>query len=47
MAFFSPDATELAQTVDAQPRTKPRRAGLELLAGDQRSWSALFPVHMT
>ena len=46
-AFFSPAAAELARTVDARPCTKPRRAELELLAGDQRSWPALFPLHLT
>ena len=43
---FSPAAAELARTVDASPCAKPRRVGLELLAGDQRFWSTRFPARM-
>ncbi len=42
-AYFSPAAKNVAQAFDAQPCEKPARAGLGLLAGDQGSWSALFP----
>ena len=43
MAYFSPAAGEVARAFDAQPCPKPVRAGLGLLAGDERAWSALFP----
>jgi len=42
VAYFSPAAQALAQTFDAQPCVKPVRMGLDLLAGDERSWSVLF-----
>ena len=42
MAYFSPATKEIAQALDAQPCEKPSRAGLGLLAGDERSWSVLF-----
>lgn len=43
IAYFSPAARKVAEAFDAQPCEKPARAGLGLLAGDQRSWSELFP----
>lgn len=43
IAYFSPAAVDLAKVFDAQPCNKPLRAGLSLLAGDERSWSVLFP----
>ncbi|MDM7911752.1 MAG: hypothetical protein QUS09_01505, partial [Methanotrichaceae archaeon] len=43
MAYFSPAAADVAETFDAEPCVKPARAGLGLLAGDERSWSVLFP----
>ncbi len=43
MVFFSPTAAGVAQAFDARPCNKPARAGLTLLAGDERAWSALFP----
>lgn len=43
MAYFSPAAAALAETFDAEPCAKPVRTGLGLLAGDERSWSVLFP----
>jgi|SRR5687768_1184465 len=43
MAYFSPAAKEVAEAVDAQACQKPSRAGLGLLAGDEGSWSVLFP----
>jgi hypothetical protein len=46
-AFFSPASAELARTFDAPPCARPGRVGLELLAGDQRSWCVLFPAHAT
>jgi len=42
-AYFSPAAAEIAKAFDAQPCGKPSRAGLGLLAGDELSWSVLFP----
>ena len=43
IAYFSPAAKEVAKTFDAQPCEKPSGAGLGLLAGDEISWSVLFP----
>jgi hypothetical protein len=43
IAYFSPSAREVADTFDAEPCEKPARTGLDLLAGDDRSWSVLFP----
>lgn len=43
MAYFSPAAVYVAEEFDAQPCEKPERPGLGLLAGDERSWSVLFP----
>jgi len=43
MAYFSPAAKELAKAFDAQSCDRPSRMGLDLLAGDEHSWSALFP----
>jgi hypothetical protein len=43
IAYFSPAAKDVAKAFDAQPCGKPARAGLGLLAGDELSWSALFP----
>jgi hypothetical protein len=42
-AYFSPAAAAAAQALDAEPCEKPVRAGLGLLAGDERAWSVLFP----
>ena len=42
IAYFSPAALELAKAFDARPCGKPSRTGLELLAGDQQTWSVLF-----
>ena len=42
MAYFSPAAVEVAKAFDASPCTKPVRAGLGLLAGDEQAWSVLF-----
>jgi hypothetical protein len=47
MAYFSPAAKDVARAFDAQPCEKPSRAGLGLLAGDERSWSVLFPENMS
>jgi len=41
--YFSPVAGEIARIFDAQPCERPPRQGLDLLAGDQRCWSILFP----
>lgn len=43
MAYFSPTAWEIAIAFDAIPCEKPARAGLGLLAGDERAWPMLFP----
>jgi len=43
IAYFSPAASQIAQEFDAEPCEKPVRAGLALLAGDERSWTTLFP----
>jgi len=43
IAYFSPAAKEVARAFHAQPCERPSRAGLGLLAGDETSWSALFP----
>jgi hypothetical protein len=43
IAYFSPAAVEVAKAFDAQPCEKPARAGLGLLAGDERAWAVLFP----
>jgi hypothetical protein len=43
MAYFSPAAAKVATVFDAQPCEKPERAGLSLLAGEEGSWSELFP----
>ena len=43
IAYFSPAAVRVAEVFDAQPCGKPARTGLGLLAGDERSWSVLFP----
>ncbi len=42
-AYFSPAAAALAESFDAEPCAKPARAGLGLLAGDERVWVILFP----
>lgn len=42
-AYFSPAAAAVAKAFDAEPCVKPVRAGLGLLAGDERSWAVLFP----
>jgi transcriptional regulator len=41
--YFPPRLAELARRFDARPCAQPPRAGLELLAGDGRCWTALFP----
>ncbi len=43
IAYFSPAAREVANAFDAEPCEKPERTGLGLLAGDERSWTVLFP----
>ena len=43
IAYFPPAAVQVAKAFDAQPCEKPARAGLGLLAGDEHSWSVLFP----
>ena len=42
-AYFSPAASTVAKSVDAQQCEKPLRFELGLLAGSKDSWSALFP----
>ena len=43
MAYFSPASWEVANAFDAEPCERPARAGLNLLAGAEDSWSVLFP----
>lgn len=43
IAYFSPAAAQIAKMFGAEPCEKPARAGLGLLAGDETSWSVLFP----
>lgn len=43
IAYFSPAASELAKAFKARPCPRPSRSGLGLLAGDEQSWSTLFP----
>ena len=43
IAYFSPAAKKVADALDAQPCEKPDSTGLSLLAGDEASWSLLFP----
>jgi len=43
IAYFSPATTEVAEAFEARPCEKPSRAGLGLLAGEELSWSVLFP----
>lgn len=43
IAYFSPGAREVAMAFDAEPCEKPARAGLGLMAGDDRAWRVLFP----
>lgn len=42
IAYFSPAAQDVAEQFGASPCAPPERAGLELLAGDETCWSALF-----
>jgi len=42
-AFFSPACGTLARSLGAHPCSPPSRAGLVLLAGDERAWDFLFP----
>jgi hypothetical protein len=42
IAYFSPTAQKVAEAFDAVPCEKPTRTGLDLLAGSEKSWSALF-----
>ena len=41
-AFFSPAAQEIAELLGGSPCAPPPREGLELLAGNEDCWSALF-----
>lgn len=43
VVYFSPAAGEVARTFGADPCGQPAPAGLQLVAGDERAWSALFP----
>lgn len=43
IAYFSPSASAVAKLFDADPCQGPARGGLCLLAGDEGSWSVLFP----
>ena len=43
IAYFSPQAREVAEAFEAEPCEKPVRDGLGLLAGDPGCWQVLFP----
>jgi hypothetical protein len=43
IAYFSPASRDVAKAFDAKPCEKPARTGLDLLAGNEDSWSVLFP----
>jgi hypothetical protein len=43
IAYFPPGARDVANAFDAEPCERPARAGLSLLAGEEASWSLLFP----
>lgn len=43
IAYFSPAAVDVAKACGGHPCAKPDRSGLRLLAGDEQSWSILFP----
>ncbi|MBN8579645.1 MAG: hypothetical protein J0L96_03150 [Anaerolineae bacterium] len=43
IAYFSPSASELARLFEAEPCQRPSRGGLGLLAGNEVSWSVLYP----
>jgi hypothetical protein len=45
IAYISPAAREVAEVLDAEPCSKPERAGLGLLAGDPKAWQVLFPEY--
>jgi len=42
IAYFSPAASQVAASFDAQPCDTPQREGLGLLAGAPEAWAALF-----
>lgn len=42
VAYFAPAVRAVADAFEAEPCVRPARAGLELLAGDERCWPALF-----
>jgi hypothetical protein len=43
IAYFSPAAVGAAGVFDAELCARPVRAGLSLVAGDEKAWSVLFP----
>jgi hypothetical protein len=43
IAYFSPATRDVAKALGAQPCERPAPAGLSLLAGEEASWSVLFP----
>lgn len=42
-AYFSPAARAVAEALDADPCPRPSPDGLDLLAGTEAAWLALFP----
>ncbi|MCC6297682.1 MAG: hypothetical protein IT314_00175 [Anaerolineales bacterium] len=42
IAYFSPATIDIARSVEAEACPRPAREGLELLVGNEASWSALF-----
>lgn len=43
IAYFSPAAASVAVIFGAEPCHRPAREGIDLLVGDKRCWSVLFP----
>ena len=42
LVYFSPALARLGEVFGATPCEPPRRAGLELIAGDDSAWQRLF-----
>ena len=42
LVYFSPALARLGEVFGATPCEAPRRAGLELIAGDESAWQRLF-----
>lgn len=44
VVYLAPAAVALSQLLGARPCVRPARAGLDLVAGDERCWDAIFGV---